>query len=156
MSDEADPAFSGAVHGTSVVIDGRGVLIRGPSGAGKSDLALRLIDRGAMLLADDYTHIARAGDAVIGSAPERIAGLIEVRGLGVVPMPHVPQAPVMLVVQLVAEQPDRHPAPLPSCTLCGSALPLLSLKGFEASAPIKIELALRQITGQTGVREPLP
>ncbi|RME65602.1 MAG: aldolase, partial [Alphaproteobacteria bacterium] len=48
------------VHGTCVAIDGAGVLILGPSGAGKSDFALRLIDEGAVLVADDYTDVAAA------------------------------------------------------------------------------------------------
>lgn len=153
--EEADAAFAGAVHGTSVVIDGRGVLIRGPSGAGKSDLALRLIDRGAMLIADDYTRLSREGDALFGSAPERIAGMIEVRGLGLIQMPHAPHAPIALVVQLVDTVPERHPDPLPRQTLCGLEVPMLALRGFEASAPIKIELALRHLTGQTDAQEPL-
>lgn len=156
MSEEADPDFAGTVHGSSVMIEGRGVLIRGQSGAGKSDLALRLIDRGATLLSDDYTYIVREGDAIIGSAPETIAGLIEVRGLGLVPVPHAQRAPLTLVVQLTTETPERYPDPLPRLTLCGLSLPLLMLNGFEASVPIKIELALRHISGQNGAQEPLP
>lgn len=155
MSDEAEPDFAGTVHGSSVMIEGRGVLIRGQSGAGKSDLALRLIDRGATLLADDYTQIEREGDAIFGSAPETVAGLIEVRGLGLVPMPHGQSAQIALVIQLIDTPPERHPDPLPTCKLCGLSLPLLMLNGFEASAPIKIELALRHINGQTGGWEPM-
>ncbi|MDQ4419724.1 HPr kinase/phosphatase C-terminal domain-containing protein [Sphingobium sp. DEHP117] len=155
MSAEADPNFSGSVHGTSVVIDGRAVLIRGTSGAGKSDLALRVIDRGAVLLADDYTHLAREQDTVIGSAPERTAGLMEVRGLGLVSMPHVARARVALVVQADKTAPERYPDPLPTCTYCGLAVPMLTLNPFEASAPLKIELALRHISRQTVGWEPM-
>ncbi len=155
MSGEAESDFEGTVHATSVVIDGRAVLIRGASGAGKSDLALRLIDRGADLLADDYTHLTRGEDAVIGSAPERIAGLIEARGLGLVSMPHVSCAPVALVVQLDDTAAGRFPDPRPTCTLCGLAVPTLTLNPFEASVPIKIELALRHISRQTGGWEPM-
>lgn len=155
MSAEADRDFAGTVHGTSVVIDGRAVLILGASGAGKSDLALRLIDRGAALLADDYTHLAREDDTVIGSAPERTAGLIEVRGLGLVSMPLVARAPVALVIQAAEITPERYPDPLPTCTYCGLAVPMLTLNPLEASAPIKIELALRHISRQTGGWEPM-
>lgn len=155
MSAEADPDFTGAVHGSSVSIDGVGVLIRGPSGAGKSDLALRLIDRGAVLIADDYTHVARKGDMLIGSVSERIAGLIEVRGLGLVSVPHMPRASILLIVQLIDAPPERCPEPLPRQTLCGLEVPVLSLNPFEASAPIKIELALRRLLDQNGAQEPM-
>ena len=150
-AQESETAFAGAVHGTSVAIGGQGVLIRGPSGAGKSDLALRLIDRGAVLLSDDYTQVSREGEAVICAAPEHIAGLIEVRGLGIVPLAHIPRAPLALIVILLGNDeptPERHPSPLPTHRLCGQELPFLSLRGFEASAPIKIELALRHLNRQ--------
>lgn len=156
-TNEAEAAFSGAVHGSSVVIGGLGVLIRGQSGAGKSDLALRLIDRGAVLLADDYTHIVRAGGAVIGSAPGTITGEMEVRGLGILPFPAAPHAPIVLIVTLLGDSdpmPERLPETMPTQRLCDMELPLLSLHGREASAPVKIELALRHWCGQTGMREP--
>ena len=71
------------VHGTCIAIDGAGVLLRGPSGCGKSDLALRLIDGGAVLVADDRVSLeARAGD-LVASAPDALAGLLEVRGVGI-------------------------------------------------------------------------
>ena len=77
--------MSERVHATSVAMrqgrSWRAVLLRGPSGSGKSDLALRLIDAGARLIADDQTELVRAGKAVIASAPARIAGLIEARGM---------------------------------------------------------------------------
>ncbi len=72
------------VHATAVAIEGEAVLLRGPSGSGKSDLALRLIDGGAQLVADDQTLLRRAGGRVLASAPPAIAGLLEVRGVGVV------------------------------------------------------------------------
>src|SRR5437588_5560986 len=89
------------MHGTAVAIDGRGVLLRGPSGSGKSDLALRLIDAGARLVADDQTELRRDGDAIIARAPPTIAGMIEVRGLGIVRIEALPAAPVALLVDLV-------------------------------------------------------
>lgn len=150
--EEVDPGFAGAVHGTSIVIDGRGVLIRGPSGAGKSDLALRLIDRGASLLSDDYTYVLHQEGAVIGRATPSIAGLIEVRGLGIMTLPFTAEAPLALVVRVLTKdeaQPERMPDALAMQRLCGIDLPVLPVHGLEASAPIKIELALRRITGQS-------
>jgi serine kinase of HPr protein (carbohydrate metabolism regulator) len=61
--------MSETVHATCVAIDGRGILIRGRSGAGKSDLALRLIDRGARLVSDDYTILAASGGRLRAAAP---------------------------------------------------------------------------------------
>ncbi|MGD9811287.1 MAG: HPr kinase/phosphorylase [Sphingobium sp.] len=148
--DETDAAFAGPIHATSVAIGGQAVLLRGPSGSGKSDLALRLIDRGATLVSDDYTHVRWAGNGILASAMPNIAGQIEVRGLGIVDMPHIESAPVALIIVLTAEDedpPERHPLALATALLCGNRLPMLNQRAFEASAPIKVELALRQLTG---------
>src|SRR5262249_17365812 len=76
-----DAPLSKRVHATCVALrigrSWQGVLLRGPSGAGKSDFALRLIEGGARLVADDQTELVRKGSKVIASAPTRIAGLIE-------------------------------------------------------------------------------
>ena len=130
------------VHGTTVALEGAGVLLRGPSGSGKSDLALRLIDGGARLVADDQTELGRAADGVIAWSPAAIAGRMEVRGVGILRVPTVPRAPVRLVIDLVA--PDRVER-LPESEFCEylqCSLPLLALAPFEASAPAKIRLAL--------------
>jgi len=129
------------IHATAVAIDGCGILLLGPSGAGKSDLALRLIDRGAKLIADDRVDLADDGLRVILSAPARIAGLIEVRGLGILRFAHV-TAPLELAVELVAaDAVDRLPEP-DAELVCGRKIPLVRLNPFELSAPIKVELAL--------------
>ena len=131
------------VHGSSVAIDGRGVLLRGPPGCGKSDLALRLIDQGAMLVADDQTELQRRGDTLEMTAPSPLAGLIEVRGVGIVPVPHVERAALSLVVDLVPEPAvERLPEPR-SCAFEGVVIPLLALDPFAASAPAKLRLALK-------------
>ena len=131
------------LHLTTVAINGRAVLIEGPSGAGKSDLALRLIDRGAELVSDDYTVIARDGEALVASPPPRIAGAIEVRGVGILPSAFRPSAPAAMLVSLCSD-PDRLPEPR-SRELLGVTLPELALDPFPASAPIKVELALSHI-----------
>lgn len=135
---------SETVHATSVAIEGRGVLIMGPSGAGKSDLALRLIDRGAMLISDDYTTLTVLEDKLLLGAPPAIAGRMEIRHLGLVDMPHVDAVPAALAIRL-DEAPERMPETIPKITLAGIVLPLFTLAGKEASAPIKAELALRRI-----------
>src|SRR5437588_11941311 len=113
------------MHGTAVAIDGRAVLLRGASGAGKSDLGLRLIDAGARLVADDQSELLRRGDSLIVRAPATIAGLIEVRGIGIVRLAALAEAPVALIVDLVpAETLERLPVRRTE-TLLGFGLPLI-------------------------------
>jgi HPr kinase/phosphorylase len=133
------------VHGTSVALGGDGILLRGPSGSGKSDLALRLIDEGGRLVADDQTELSPAGDDVAMSAPATIAGRLEVRGIGILRVPHVAGAPLRLVVDLVpAASVERLPEPA-VCDYLGRRFPLIQLAPFEASAPAKLRLALRAL-----------
>lgn len=134
------------VHATSVEIGGHAALIRGPSGGGKSDLALRLIDGGAVLVADDQTAISNDGGRLFAACPETIAGLLEVRGLGIVRLPHRARAPLALVVDLVAAKDvERLPEPS-SAQFLGVMLPRVALAGFEASAPAKVRLAMLSAT----------
>jgi serine kinase of HPr protein (carbohydrate metabolism regulator) len=134
------------LHATAVAIDGRGVLLRGASGAGKSDLALRLIDAGARLIADDQSELHRRGDSIIARAPATIAGLVEVRGIGIIRLDALAEAPVALLVDLVApESLERLPARRSERVL-GLDLPLIALAPFEASAPAKLRLALHAFT----------
>lgn len=130
------------VHATSVAIDGRAVLLRGPAGAGKSDLALRLIDGGARLVADDQVELRRAGERVLVTAPAAIAGLIEVRGVGILRVGAVAEATLALLVDLVPPaKVDRFPESRCEDVL-GLAAPLIALSPFEASAAAKLRLAL--------------
>ena len=80
------------LHASCVELAGTGVVLLGPSGSGKSDLALRLIDGGARLVADDRVVVERSGDRLIARPPEAIAGLIEVRGLGIMRVGHCARA----------------------------------------------------------------
>jgi len=133
------------VHGTSVALEGAGVLLRGPSGSGKSDLALRLIDAGAALVADDQTELSRVSAGLRMSAPTAIAGLLEVRGVGILRVPSVPSAILRLVVTLVpSEAIERLPDPR-RCLLLDCTIPEIALAPFEASAAAKLRLALRAI-----------
>ena len=138
------------MHGTAVAIDGAAVLLRGPSGAGKSDLGLRLIDAGARLIADDQSELRRVGDTIVVRAPAAIAGLIEVRGVGILQLDARAEAPLVLIVDLTApEALERLPERL-SETILGLAVPVMSLAPFEVSAVAKLRLALNAIRGVGG------
>jgi len=137
---------SETIHASSVAINGRAILIGGPSGSGKSDLALRLIDRGAVLVSDDYTIVRRSGGALLADAAPNIGGKIEVRGLGIVEMAAARDVPVALFVDLDGA-PERLPEPGETRTLAGVAIPVLGLDARGASAPIKVELALERVDG---------
>ena len=132
------------VHASGVAIDGRAVLIGGLSGTGKSDLALRLIDRGAVLISDDYCDVRRSEGQVRASAPATILGKIEMRGVGIVEMATIQQVPIALFVDL-DRPPERMPEPGETRSVAGVAVPVLRLAGLEASAPLKVETALRLI-----------
>jgi HPr kinase/phosphorylase len=129
------------VHATAIAIEGDAILLRGASGAGKSDLALRLIEDGARLVADDQAVLRRVGNRVLVRAPPAIAGLIEVRGIGVLRVDSLDEAPLALVVDLVPSgQVERIPDNRLE-VLLGLDVPLIALAPFEASAAAKLRLA---------------
>ncbi|MCR9072676.1 MAG: HPr kinase/phosphatase C-terminal domain-containing protein [Alphaproteobacteria bacterium] len=134
------------IWGNVLSIDGRGVLLRGPSGSGKSDLALRLIDAGAHLVADDRVAVAREGNSLVARAPEALSGRMEVRGIGIVSVPAVQRVALVLVVDLVPlEQVPRMPDP-GRWTHLGVSIPLIALHALEASAAAKVRIAVRQVS----------
>ncbi|MEZ0497741.1 HPr kinase/phosphorylase [Sphingomonas sp. IW22] len=135
-------------HATCVAIGGHAVLIEGRSGAGKSDLALRLIDRGATLVSDDQTLLHHRDGLLLASAPATIRGRMEVRGLGIVAMPWIDDVPVALVVRSETE-PERMPLEHRTRPIAGVQLPCVGLAALESSAPIKVELALARVIGDT-------
>jgi HPr kinase/phosphorylase len=133
------------IHASCVAIGRRGVLLLGKSGAGKSDLALRLIDQGAVLVADDRVILWTEKGVLHARAPDTIKGLLEIRGLGVVAFPARARIRVSLAVKLGREgarlpRPAfyRPPAPLAS----KAPIPEILLNGGFASAPAKIRAAL--------------
>ncbi|WP_293676045.1 HPr kinase/phosphorylase [uncultured Phenylobacterium sp.] len=117
----------------------RGVLIEGPSGAGKSDLALRCLDHGFRLVADDRVLLWAADGGLWGRAPDTLAGLIEVRGVDVLRIEPLIFCEVAMLVRLGA--PDRIPQDTTE-TILGMAVPLLAADPFETSAPAKLSRAL--------------
>ncbi|HTE35039.1 MAG TPA: HPr kinase/phosphatase C-terminal domain-containing protein [Reyranella sp.] len=141
------------VHATCVALRigkrWRAVLLRGPSGSGKSDLALRLMEAGGRLVADDQTHVAKVGRALIATPPPALAGMIEARGVGILVLPRgqlLARAPVALLVDLVVPgRIERLPEPAHE-TLQEVELPRLDLAPFETSSVAKLRLALARIT----------
>lgn len=130
------------VHGTSVAWNGAALLLRGPPGSGKSDLALRLIEAGAGLIADDQTCLTVRKGKLYASVPPPIAGLLEIRGVGIVKVAAAPPAPLALVVDLVSyEDLERSPEPA-HCAYLGVTLPRICLVPFEAAAVAKLRHAM--------------
>ena len=135
------------LHATCVAIEGYGVLLRGPSGSGKSDLALRLIDQytDTVLVSDDRVDVTVREGALYASAPAAIAGMLEVRGLGIVRMKYADSVKLQLLVDLAdAKNIPRMPEPEYE-EILGVRLPRLMLSPFEASAPAKLRHAMRLI-----------
>lgn len=105
---EASPTLT--VHASAVARDGRAVLILGAAGSGKSGLALRLMARGASLIADDRVVLSRMADGRLAArAPEALAGMIEARGIGILRVPAVAEAAVVLAVTLDESPETRMP-----------------------------------------------
>jgi HPr kinase/phosphorylase len=130
------------MHGSCASKAGFGVLLVGPPGSGKSDLLLRLLDRGFSLVADDRVDILGG----FASPPAALAGLLEVRGLGIVRLAHAAQARLVLVVDLGSPvvrlpEPGRHPI---------LGLPLIAVEAQHASAPAIVELALKSALARVG------
>jgi HPr kinase/phosphorylase len=132
------------IHATAICIGGHGILIMGPSGSGKSDLALRLIDRGAVLICDDRVIVDTISGVPILRQAANIAGKIEVRGIGIVHMPAAGKADLRLIVN-IGTPPERFPGSMPVCDLCGFSVPVLNLSAFENSAAIKVEIAAKTV-----------
>jgi HPr kinase/phosphorylase len=121
------------IHASCAARDGHGVLLLGPSGAGKSDLLLRLLGHGFALVADDRVCI----DNGFARAPDPLAGLLEVRGLGIFRLPFVQRVELALAVQLGMAPRMPIPAQHP-----GTDLPLVSIDPALCSAPARVALAL--------------
>lgn len=142
------------IHGSCVSIGGAGVLLLGKPGSGKSDLVLRLLDhqgsgisdnvRGAQLVADDQVNVTLEDGMLLASAPEALAGKLEIRGLGIVPVPAVRQAALKLAVRLtpaadIERMPDLEKSLM---DILGVRLPLILIDPEKASAPARIRAVL--------------
>jgi len=146
------PDATELVHGTCVALGRTAALLRGPSGSGKSDLALRflyLARRGPaaleapILVADDQVWLCRNGGRLLAKPPDTIRGRIEVRGVGIVEVKCLLEAELALVVDLApANSIERLPEGDATAPLLGLELPRIALFPWEASAPIKLAIAL--------------
>jgi hypothetical protein len=147
------------LHATVVARRWRAVLLVGPSGSGKSDLALRLLDRGWLLVADDQVWCESGPDGRPRALPPpALAGLVEIYGVGLAIRPYIAGVPVALAVDLVRVpprmpgpprrgEPRAGPQPAPATAaatmpVAGQLVPMIGLRPFEPSAPLKVEAAL--------------
>lgn len=128
------------IHGTCVEIKGKAVLITGQSGIGKSSLALQLIDRGALLIADDQTLLRLEGDHLMAHPPLALKGLLEVRGIGICSFPYQEKSPLALSVEI---SEDKKRERLPESMFIeyyNIKVPHLKLPRNDPLGAIKIEL----------------
>lgn len=143
------------IHGTGLMLDGHGLLLRGRSGAGKSLLALTLLDsydsRGlpAFLVADDRVDLEASRPGLVMHAPKTIAGMIELRGRGIVARPHVASAPLHLVIDLVDRferlvEEDELTTVIDGVTLARAPVPEARLVPLEHQRLLVLE-ALRAL-----------
>ena len=129
---------------SAVVIAGRALLITGPPGCGKSSLALALIDRGAGLIGDDAVTLTLADDRLIASPPPNIAGLLELRGVGLLRLSVADPAPVALILELGGEvAPARLPETLHRRDIAGVQMPVLAFDPGTIAPGPRAEWALK-------------
>ena len=143
------------IHASCVALSGVAVLLRGAPGAGKSDLALRLVDGGGMLVADDLCEIRRKGGRLLADLPAavepRFRGRIELRGIGFLTLPYAGATPLSLVADLSSVAGNRDS--LGEAVYLGVALPLVVLDPFHASAAARLRL-LAKVGAETIMRAP--
>lgn len=141
------------IHANCIALGENGILLRGPAGSGKSDLSLRLIARGARLVADDRTDLSVEDGRLFARCPQTIAGLIEIRGLGVIEgMGYLDRVEICAIVDLVGKDAvERMPDPRHE-TLCDVSLPVWDLWPFEASVTEKVEIVTALATGRMRAR----
>jgi serine kinase of HPr protein (carbohydrate metabolism regulator) len=136
-----------SVHASAVLAGASAVLIRGPAGGGKSRLALAIIEaaqmgllRFARLVGDDRVHLEACNGRLIVRPADALAGLIEVRGLGIRRLDYEPRAVVGLIVDLAAPDAERMPGP-GEATICGIPLPRLAIgPGIDPLPPLRAAL----------------
>lgn len=128
------------IHASCAARDGHGVLLTGAPGSGKSDLLLRLLDTGFELVADDQVEV----DATTACAPAALAGLLEIRGIGIVRLPYAASARLALAVEL--GRGERLPEPRRHAL----GVPMVLIDPASASAPVRVRLALDCALGRVG------
>ena len=147
------------VHGTCIafpLVEEAGVaaavLLRRLSGIGKSDLALRLIDDGAQLVADDQVDLELTEEGLLASAPQTIRGMLEVRGVGLVHLPVASKAALVAIIDLVGVDTEIERLPEPDeVDIAGTTLPLWKLQPFESSAMAKVGVIVAVAAGRASI-----
>ena len=140
------------IHATCVAFGDIGILLRGPSGAGKSDLALRLIEAGARLVADDRVRLATEAGILRASPPDELAGLLELRGVGLVRLPNVSGVSIYLVADIAPSGASGVPERLPAedwCMCSGVRIRRVDVAPFEQTAVAKLRIAAYDASGRT-------
>ena len=130
------------LNASAVEIGGRALAVEGLPGCGKSSLALALIDRGARLIGDDGVTLTREGDQIIASPPPNIAGLLELRGVGLFECKTAPPCPLSLILMLGGPAVERLPETLPSRDILGVDIPSLFFDPGTIAPAIRAEWAL--------------
>ena len=147
---------SPSIHASAVLVGARAVLIQGPAGSGKSRLAVALLDAArqglipfARLVADDRAHVEAAHGRLLVRPAPALAGLIEVRGLGISRVPHEPLAVLGLLVELGRADAERLPEPAQrQVKIEGIVLPRLAVAVGADALPLV--LAWLQTTDDPG------
>ena len=129
------------VHGSAVQLMDKGILLLGPSASGKSDLALRLIDAGAVLIADDQVGLVREDGRLLARPPARLAGMIELRGIGIMRVPYR-SGPLDLAVDLERSMAAEQLPEPETMSYLGVDLPKIGLDARAPSAVAKIKMVL--------------
>lgn len=139
------------IHATLISLKEKGVLITGKSGAGKSDVALRMImEKNALLVADDRVNLENIGGKLYGCAPQEIAGLLEVRNVGIVQFDFKPKSEIVLCVELCADRKELERLPDDEYVdFLGVSLIKLKLYPFDCSILCKIIAKLDMMTNIT-------
>ena len=131
------------VHASCVQWQNKGILFLGNSGSGKSSAALKLIEKGGILVADDYVEISAD---LIATCPETIFGKIEVRGVGIVSLPATKSALLHLAIFCTPDSASIDRIPLQKTwSIDEKSIPLFKLNPFEDLFCTKVDLLLKQI-----------
>lgn len=135
------------VHGTALEVEGVGLLLRGPSGSGKSDLALRLIEGGAKLIADDRVDLTRREDQLSARAPQALAGLLEVREIGILQFPFLKETVLKAIIDLYPSSPENRLPEERVEDVAGLQIRLFRIDPWQISAPVKVRLVSQLLSG---------
>jgi serine kinase of HPr protein (carbohydrate metabolism regulator) len=145
MSEKPVPSTEHYIHGTALQFSKKGILLLGNSGSGKSDLALRLMDKGGKLIADDQVIVKRVKDKIIASCPSSLSGLLEVRGIGIIKIASIVQTSLDLVISLSPKEKIERLPESQMYELLDVSLPYYFLDPMQASVVARLKMILSLI-----------